>query len=214
MKKREIFLDFTSLLDIIMILLFFFIMFSSMETDAAQEKARYAESNAIAISEEANKKINEAEQLKKEAEEALHSLKEENSNSASHLEGLNEFNKSENLNFVLDISEGNDNYNILLYKGGDELDCISDIIPNKRQNRDLNYMKSKEKQIGELIITSLEENGFSDERTLICNFIYNSNINGTNSVYKIIYNSFDNYIKRKYNNLYVSYIDEGKIRYD
>ena len=33
MKKRQINLDFTSLLDVIMIILFFFIIFSSLETD-------------------------------------------------------------------------------------------------------------------------------------------------------------------------------------
>ena len=33
MKKRQIILDFTSLLDVIMIILFFFIIFSSLETD-------------------------------------------------------------------------------------------------------------------------------------------------------------------------------------
>lgn len=33
MKKRQIILDFTSLLDVIMIILFFFIIFSNLETD-------------------------------------------------------------------------------------------------------------------------------------------------------------------------------------
>lgn len=36
MNKRQIILDFTSLLDVIMIILFFFILFARMETDQSK----------------------------------------------------------------------------------------------------------------------------------------------------------------------------------
>ena len=43
MKAREIILDFTSLLDVMMIILFFFIFFSKIDVDSATERANQAE---------------------------------------------------------------------------------------------------------------------------------------------------------------------------
>ncbi len=45
MKVREIILDFTSLLDVVMIILFFFILFSSFDVETATEKANQAEAS-------------------------------------------------------------------------------------------------------------------------------------------------------------------------
>ena len=77
-RRKEAVLDFTSLLDIVLIILFFFILFSYMETGEAREKAEAAVSEAAAISEtadrreaEAEYKIKEAENAKQQAMEAL-----------------------------------------------------------------------------------------------------------------------------------------------
>ena len=48
MNKREIILDFTSLLDVIMIILFFFILFSHLETEDAKLALEAAQQNAAA----------------------------------------------------------------------------------------------------------------------------------------------------------------------
>lgn len=67
MRKREIFLDFTSLLDVIMIILFFFILFSSFEIETAkneaeQKKIEY-ETEKSAVEEERERIDNEWEKL-------------------------------------------------------------------------------------------------------------------------------------------------------
>ena len=56
MKKRQIILDFTSLLDVIMIILFFFIIFSSLETDNLKKDLEDKQQQVSAELEEAKAK--------------------------------------------------------------------------------------------------------------------------------------------------------------
>ena len=55
MKKRQINLDFTSLLDVIMIILFFFIIFSSLETDNLKKDLEDKQQQVSAELEEATR---------------------------------------------------------------------------------------------------------------------------------------------------------------
>ena len=223
MKKREIILDFTSLLDIILIILFFFIMFSYTEANEVKNKAKNIEENAISLSSEAEKKLVEANKKMKQAEEELNvygckimkknALKEENNNSASHVEGLKAFGKSENINFFLEINN-KDSFSIVICQGDTEINRITKLIPDKEQNRDYSFMQAIEEEIGKEIINTLESNKLVYDMTVISNFIYSSSVGGTNTVYKIAHTSFDKYVKRKYKNLYISFIDEGKIKND
>lgn len=57
MKKRQIILDFTSLLDVIMIILFFFIIFSSLETDNLKKDLEDKQQQVSAELEEAKAKM-------------------------------------------------------------------------------------------------------------------------------------------------------------
>lgn len=213
MKKREIILDFTSLLDIILIILFFFIMFSYTEANEVKNKAKNIEENAISLSSEAEKKLVEANKKMKQAEEELNALKKENNNSASHVEGLKAFGKSENINFFLEINN-KDSFSIVICQGDTEINRITKLIPDKEQNRDYSFMQAIEEEIGKEIINTLESNKLVYDMTVISNFIYSSSVGGTNTVYKIAHTSFDKYVKRKYKNLYISFIDEGKIKND
>lgn len=56
MKKRQIILDFTSLLDVIMIILFFFIIFSNLETDNLKKDLEDKQQQVSAELEEAKVK--------------------------------------------------------------------------------------------------------------------------------------------------------------
>lgn len=68
MKKRQINLDFTSLLDVIMIILFFFIIFSSLETDNLKKDLEDKQQQVSAELEEAKVKNNKADELLSEAQ--------------------------------------------------------------------------------------------------------------------------------------------------
>ena len=69
MKKRQIILDFTSLLDVIMIILFFFIIFSSLETDNLKKDLEGKQQQVSAELEEAKAKNDKADELLGEAQE-------------------------------------------------------------------------------------------------------------------------------------------------
>ena len=68
MKKRQIILDFTSLLDVIMIILFFFIIFSSLETDNLKKDLEDKQQQVSAELEEAKAKNDKADELLGEAQ--------------------------------------------------------------------------------------------------------------------------------------------------
>lgn len=72
MKIREIILDFTSLLDIFMLILFFFILFSHFEVEEARETANQALDEAAALSETAEEKLQQAEDELALLEEVSH----------------------------------------------------------------------------------------------------------------------------------------------
>lgn len=63
MKKRQIILDFTSLLDVIMIILFFFIIFSNLETDNLKKDLEDKQQQVSAELEEAKAKNDKADEL-------------------------------------------------------------------------------------------------------------------------------------------------------
>ena len=69
MKKRQIILDFTSLLDVIMIILFFFIIFSNLETDNLKKDLEDKQQQVSAELEEAKAKNDKADELLGEAQE-------------------------------------------------------------------------------------------------------------------------------------------------
>lgn len=71
MKKRQIILDFTSLLDVIMIILFFFIIFSNLETDNLKKDLEDKQQQVSAKLEEAKAKNDKADELLGEAQEKM-----------------------------------------------------------------------------------------------------------------------------------------------
>ncbi len=98
MNNKDIILDFTSLLDVILIILFFFIMFSSMESDT---KTKTAMAEAQAISDEAEYKLAEAEELKAQAEQELAELMDANERQGQDISAIFEFSKGQNFKFLL-----------------------------------------------------------------------------------------------------------------
>ena len=59
MKLREIILDFTSLLDVVMIILFFFVLYTSFDVEDISEKAKAAETSYNEMIEENEKEQQE-----------------------------------------------------------------------------------------------------------------------------------------------------------
>lgn len=107
MKIREIILDFTSLLDVFMLILFFFILFSHFEVEEAKETASQALDEANAIAET-------AESMFQQAEEELNLLEEINHGKAVDLTALMEISRGTVIQSKLILDESGDTWTFYL----------------------------------------------------------------------------------------------------
>ena len=127
MNKREIILDFTSLLDVIMIILFFFILFSHIETEdaklalqAAQEKAESVSAEAEQKLEEANDRLAGIEEMEKAVDEKLREADLAGERQGQNAEGIMDFGGSTNIRAALITDKENNNWFLEISRGGDE----------------------------------------------------------------------------------------------
>ena len=103
MKIREIILDFTSLLDIFMLILFFFILFSHFEVEEVKESANQARDEAIAMSESVEEKL-------QQAEEELALLEEVNHGKAVDMTALMEISRGTMMQSRLTMDDSGDTW--------------------------------------------------------------------------------------------------------
>lgn len=115
MKKRDVMLDFTSLLDVTLIVIFFFVLFSHL--DSQENKIRTdakVQELEVAI-QDAEDREAEADALAKQLENEISIVKEYSDRQASNVSEMLEFNRSENVKIILDMNF--DNWNVRVIKG-------------------------------------------------------------------------------------------------
>lgn len=183
MNKREIILDFTSLLDVIMIILFFFILFSHIETINAIEEKEKMQAEHSQIIEEAEQIKSNAEELLAEAEiknsqaeKLLAEVMQSDSRTAYNIEGIDEFSKGLNLRINLNMNGGSGDWELDVFCGDDFLDSIQKSTPET--------MKQSFAHI-------VEEKGYTSEDTVLCVFTFNAGESGTRSAYKATEEMFE-----------------------
>lgn len=197
MKKRQINLDFTSLLDVIMIILFFFIIFSSLETDNLKKDLEDKQQQVSAELEEAKVKNNKADELLGEAqkknEQADKRLEEANSavdRSGDNADAIMDFSENKNLKLHLDMND--ENGWTLKFAKGEE-------IVKEIPKADISVMTDEVREL-------FKEQGYKADNTILIEFSYDATENGTTSAYldtmKII-----NTLKNEYEHLFYSETD-------
>ena len=197
MKKRQINLDFTSLLDVIMIILFFFVIFSNLETDSIKKDLENKQRQVSAELDEAkakNDKANAAlEDAEKKNELADKRMEEANSavdRSGDNTDAIMDFSENKNLKLRLDM--GGENGWTLKFAKGEE-------IVKEIPKADVNEMTDEVKAL-------FDEQGYTKDNTILIEFSYNAAENGTTSAYldtmKII-----NELKNEYEHLFYSETD-------
>ena len=187
MKKREIILDFTSLLDVTLIVIFFFVIFSHL--DGEENKTRTDEKIQeynVAI-EAAEKREQEVEKLKEELEENLEIVSEYSSRSRSNANELIEFKEGKNLKLFLDMKD--DGWELRIVHD----ESIVSIIKNKDS-------------ISDDIIEALQKSDYSINDTIFCDFIFDGSIGGTASAYREIEEEME-IVTKKYKHMYISETD-------
>ena len=132
MKFKEILLDFTSLLDIMMIILFWFILNYHNETVKIQKQAESAAASAEVLSAEAEKKQKEADMLYAELLEKqdridvlLSDISKADERKSANIQAIDEFRNGISLTAKLFRNE-NDEFIMKIYNGSElneDSDC-------------------------------------------------------------------------------------------
>ena len=187
MKKRDIILDFTSLLDVTLIIIFFFVLFSHL--DEQENKAR-----TDAKVQELESAIQEAEDREATADELLNQLKDEiaivqdySERQASNVTEMLEFNRSDNIKLILDIDSSN--WSLRVLKGESVISTVA-----------------KGNDVVEKVKSALSNAGYDGEETIFCDFIFDGSQPGTASAYKIMKKSIEE-VAKHYKHMYISETD-------
>ena len=197
MKKRQINLDFTSLLDVIMIILFFFIIFSNLETGDLKKELEDKQQQVSSELDEAKAKNDKADELLGEAQEkneqADKRLEEANSavdRSGDNADAIMDFSENKNLKLHLDM--GGENGWTLKFAKGEE-------IVKEIPKADIGKMADEVRAL-------FTGQGYTADNTILIEFSYDATENGTTSAYldtmKII-----NTLKNEYEHLFYSETD-------
>ena len=120
MKIREIILDFTSLLDIFMLILFFFILFSHFEVEEAKETANQVLEEAAAVSESLEGQFQQAEEKLQQVEDELALLEEVSHGKAVDMTALMEISRGTMIQSRLNMNASGDSWELSLKRLDDK----------------------------------------------------------------------------------------------
>ena len=198
MKVREIILDFTSLLDVMMIILFFFILYSKADTDNVSEKARQAEASYNTLIEEAEKKQleNEKEQQewREKASEEWDRILSADANAVNNQKALTAYNEGKGVYFNLQGVEKSDVWTLSVLSGNKKIGEIG---------------SDESRELRERIKECLYEAGYKTSDVIICTLTYDGYSYGTEIVVPLVENAITD-IQREYKGLYFTTINISK----
>ncbi len=158
MKIRQIILDFTSLLDIIMIILFFFILFTNMDTETAITKAEEKESEYSNLVEEISR---ERSDWQDKAEKEWSRIEAVNENAGANQKALLEFDNGAILSMnIIDINSGED-FTVSITENNKKLVQVKWKDSEDFRSQLLNVLKNLDADSGNVIISTLTYDGYS-----------------------------------------------------
>lgn len=191
MKIREIILDFTSLLDVVMIILFFFILFSTLDVENATDEAKKAETSYNTLIEENQQ---EQEEWREKASQEWERIMQADENAAKNQEALIAYNEGKVISFNLhDVEKGNV-WTLSVLSGNKRLDEIS--------SEDARDMKDKFRE-------AIRKAGYNTEDVIICTLTFDGDAYGTEKAVPTVENAIID-IQRDYKNLYFTTINTTK----
>ncbi|MCR5733508.1 MAG: hypothetical protein K6G22_02780 [Lachnospiraceae bacterium] len=187
MKKRDIILDFTSLLDVTLILLFFFVLFSHLDN----EENRVRTDNKIREMEmsiaEADIREKEAERLSTKLEDEIRLVTEASERNGSNVSELLSYNRDQNLKILMDMGDGG--YSLRVLADGE---VASNISGKENMAEDLKRM--------------IEEAGYDAGDTILCDYIFDGSKAGSRQAYIAVTEGL-NELSEQYRYLYISETD-------
>lgn len=200
MKKRFLLLDFTSLLDVIMIILFFFIIFSRIETDEVLSGIEEQQNQIAAQQAELDAKNNEVNEMLNDASEKLEQaqmlLDEANiavEHSGENVKAISDFSQNQNIKLNLIMKPETSSWTLVVIQDGEEIAEI-DQAPSAQLTESL-------KQV-------FLECGYTADNTILIELFIDETESGTNAAYMDIDEMFS-MIRNDYPHCYFSETDKS-----
>lgn len=187
MKKRDIILDFTSLLDVTLIVIFFFVLFSHLDSQANKERTDEKIKELDYAIEEAESRETEATLLVSQLEDEIDIVRQANERTANNVTEILNYNRNENLKLVLDMSK--DGWNIRVIHKGELVGRIT-----------------KKADISSDLLILLNTAGIEKGQTVLCDFSFDGSEPGTRAAYNTISEAFEK-LKKEYKHFYISETD-------
>ena len=166
MKFREIILDFTSLLDVIMIILFWFVL--NYQNQAKQQITQAEQAAAAAVA-QAEAQQEQADALAEQAQQAIAIMEEGNPAQAENNKAIIEFANNENIS--LNLCPEEEGWYLKVCKGENQIGKISDRNP---------------KGISSQLKKIFEEQGYAPDATMLCIFNYDGYAAGSDEAYAVV----------------------------
>ena len=192
MKKRDLVLDFTSLLDVIMIILFFFIMFSHFDM---KENYDTKEQKLEQEKEVYNAKEQELEQEKNKVEKRLEELKHLDETKALNQEALWDLEDGQMLEFIIESNKVDDN-------------SLKLVLTIRKDEKELAQMEIKENMSDE-IKSILDREGYDKKSYIFGTIYFNGETDGTNEAVKNVENTVK-LVRAEYTNFYTKMFNISK----
>lgn len=198
MKNKDVILDFTSLLDIVLIILFFFILFSAFNVEKTgkqyEDKLTALEAEREGLREEQSRIQTEEARLQAEWDR-VRTLDE---NAVRNQEALITFDKGGMLCFNLRKEDDSEAWKLSATRkesSSGEEETVGTILPGDDLTASINRI--------------FAEAGYREDEVLLVTFTYNGNVIGTHRLYVEIMKAFRD-IQAVRKNLYLSTINISK----
>lgn len=188
MRPREILLDFTPLLDIVLTMVFFFVLFGNLDAQDYKQKAERAESAAAAAQVEKEN----AENLQEQAQKLLDEIAQADSREAENIVGINGFSIGKNVVLMLKMNSD-----------GWQLDIAANGISFSVLQNETDDLAGR---LDEILI----ESGFETDDTILLEFIYDGSQAGTAQAYRTVSDSLES-LQETYDHLFFSQIECSSI---
>lgn len=189
MKYRDTPLDFTSLLDIVLIILFFFVLYGSIDAGRAEEEAQAARADYEEKLADLNAEQNrlDAERDRMAAEwDRLARLDE---NAAGNQRALEAFGRGDSLSLILMKEDDSASWTLSAVRGEDP---VGQITPGE--------------EIAEAVPALLRNLGLNDSDTALVTFIYDGSVLGTHLICRNVLSGLEK-AQAAWGNLYVNTIN-------
>ncbi len=191
MKIREITLDFTSLLDVTMILLFFFVLFSTFEIDTATSEANESKQNYETLSAEIEAEHSEWE---KKIQDEWDRISAVDKNAIGNQQALIDYNNGSVLTFNMQNDENSDIWSLSVVF----------------EDRKIAEIRSDENVIlSDKITEIISSLNITADTVIISTLTYDGNAYGTASAVQTVENAVKK-VQREYQNFYFTSINISK----